>query len=59
MDFAHRVQRELGDVALGAEAEVRGRDEDVVDIEQQATAGAPGELGQKTVSLIVLASKAR
>jgi hypothetical protein len=47
MDLAHRVQREGGQIGAGVEAVVGGRDEDVVDVEQQPAAGAAHDLGQE------------
>jgi hypothetical protein len=47
VDLAHGMKREGGEVGAGVEAVVRGRDEDVVDVEQQPAAGAAGDLGEE------------
>ena len=47
MDLADRVGRKAVEPGGGVEAEVVRRDVDVVDVEQQAAAGAPGELGEE------------
>src|SRR5271156_2237210 len=47
MDLADHFGRQCVEVAERVEAEVSGADVDVVDIEEDAAAGPPGDFGQK------------
>ena len=36
MDFAHRLKRKIGEIAIRVEAVIDGADEHIVDVEQEA-----------------------
>ena len=44
MDLADMFERKIGEIVERGEAVIGGRDEDIVDVEQQAAPGAPDEL---------------
>ena len=47
MDFAHRLQRKVGEIAVGIEAMIDRADEHIADVEQKAAAGAARDLAQE------------
>ena len=47
MDFADRGKRKVGEIAVRVVAVIGRADEDVVDVEQKAAAGAPRDLAQE------------
>ena len=47
MDLAHKVMREAVDIVVPAGLPVGAGDIDVVDVQKQPAAGAPGDLGQE------------
>ena len=47
MDLAHMLERKIGEIGERGVAVIGGRDEDVVDVEQQAASGAPDKLADE------------
>ena len=47
MDLADRVERQFVEIGVGVEAEIGGADRDIVDVDQQAAAGALDELAEE------------
>ena len=57
MDLADMFEREGGEIIVGAPAVIGGGDVDIVDVEQEAAAGAADDAGErKSVSAIVLSA---
>jgi hypothetical protein len=60
MDLADQVERKAINIGVGVEPVIDRRHHDIVDVEQQAAAGAPGDRQSgKSISSIVLSSNSR